>query len=204
MLLVYFAGHGLIDPADGALILALPECEPHVPHEAGIPYEWIRRSVMSSAARRRVVILDCCYAGRAAPEMAAPATAAGAVADRSEIEGSALLVSASRNSPAGAPPGEAYTSFTGVLLEVLRNGLPGQGARLRVGRRASPDRVAQQATGLKARHLETKPHRVGARWNGASLSNHVLFHWNPASGQTSIGAPFLQHRDSGDYRCDGE
>src|SRR4051812_11242187 len=49
LLLVYYAGHGLIDPADGTLILALPGCEPEVPHEAGLPYEWIRRATAASS-----------------------------------------------------------------------------------------------------------------------------------------------------------
>jgi putative transcriptional regulator len=125
LLLVYYAGHGLIDPADGTLILALPGCEPEVPHEAGLPYEWIRRATSASTGLRRVVILDCCYAGRASPDMAAQASAADAVADRAEIERTCLLVSASSNRPAAAPEGARHTAFTGELLRVVRAGLPG-------------------------------------------------------------------------------
>jgi putative transcriptional regulator len=124
-LLVYYAGHGLIDPEDGTLILALPDCEPEVPHEAGLPYEWIRRATSASAALRRIVILDCCYAGRATSEMAAQTTATDAVADRAEIDETCLLVSAPANRPAAAPEGARYTAFTGELLRVLRTGLPG-------------------------------------------------------------------------------
>ena len=54
LLLVYYAGHGLIDPADGSLILALPECEPEVPHEAGLPYEWIRRAAAGSGCAQPI------------------------------------------------------------------------------------------------------------------------------------------------------
>lgn len=125
LLLVYYAGHGLIDPADGNLILALPECEPEVPHEAGLPYEWIRRAAAGSSAPRRVVILDCCYAGRASPEMAAQTTPTDAVADRAEIDKTCLFVSAPANRTAVAPEGEPYTAFTGELLRVIRAGLVG-------------------------------------------------------------------------------
>jgi putative AlgH/UPF0301 family transcriptional regulator len=125
LLLVYYAGHGLIDPSDGALILALPGCEPDVPHEAGLPYEWIRRATTASTALRRVVILDCCYAGRASPDMAAQVTATDAVADRAEIERTCLFVSAAGNRLAAAPEGEPYTAFTGELLRVIRDGVPG-------------------------------------------------------------------------------
>jgi putative AlgH/UPF0301 family transcriptional regulator len=130
LLLIYYAGHGLIDPADGSLILALPGCEPEVPHEAGLPYEWIRRALLASTATRRVVIIDCCYAGRASSDMAATITAADVVADRAEIDRTCLLVSASANRPAAAPEGATYTAFTGELLTVLRAGLPDAGPAL--------------------------------------------------------------------------
>jgi putative AlgH/UPF0301 family transcriptional regulator len=124
LLLIYYAGHGLIDPDDGSLILALPDCEPEVPHEAGLPYEWIRRALLASTAPRRVVIIDCCYAGRASADMSGAITAADVVADRAEIDRTCLLVSASANRPAAAPEGATYTAFTGELLRVLRDGLP--------------------------------------------------------------------------------
>jgi len=123
ILLVYYAGHGLIDPSDGTLVLALPDCEPAVPHEAGLPYEWLRRAVLNSVAYRRVVILDCCYAGRAAGEMGTAPTDSAAVADEIETDETCLLVSASRNRTASAPEGEPYTAFTGELVRVIRDGL---------------------------------------------------------------------------------
>jgi putative AlgH/UPF0301 family transcriptional regulator len=130
LLLIYYAGHGLIDPDDGSLILALPDCEPEVPHEAGLPYEWIRRALLASTAQRRVVIIDCCYAGRASSDMSATITAADVVADRAEIDRTCLLVSASANRPAAAPEGATHTAFTGELLRVLRDGLPDGGPLL--------------------------------------------------------------------------
>gem|GEM_PF-1047458 len=130
--MVYYAGHGLIDPQDGALILALPDCEPDVPHEAGLPYEWVRRAVAASTARRRVVILDCCYAGRASPEMATATTGTDAVADRAEIDETCLLVSAPRNRTAAAPVGQRHTAFTGELIRVFTDGLIDGAATLSV------------------------------------------------------------------------
>jgi putative AlgH/UPF0301 family transcriptional regulator len=128
LLLVYHAGHGLIDPDDGRLILGLPGCNPEVPHEGGVPYDWIRRAVATSAARRRVVILDCCYSGRASAEMSAATTGTDAVADLAESEGTCLLVSAPANRRASAPEGEPYTAFTGEVIRVLRDGPTGPGA----------------------------------------------------------------------------
>lgn len=123
LLLVYFAGHGLVDADDGNLILGLPDCDPEVPYERGVPYDWIRRAVVDTRARRRVVILDCCYSGRAGAELGGDGTGTDFVADKAEAEGTCLLVSAPANRPAMAPGGEAYTAFTGELIRVLRDGL---------------------------------------------------------------------------------
>lgn len=125
LLLVYYAGHGLIDPVNGQLILALADCEPEVPDEAGLPYDWIGRAMAGAAATRRVVILDCCYAGRADGLMSAATGGTDEVADVAELDRTCLFVSAPSNRRAAAPEGEPYTAFTGELLRVLRDGIPG-------------------------------------------------------------------------------
>lgn len=132
MLVVYYAGHGLVDPIDGSLVLGLRGTDPAVPYEAGLPFEHIRRAVAGSRARRRLVILDCCYAGRASGHLAADDSGSRAVADQAGTDDTCLLVSAPRNRTAQAPPGEPYTAFTGELLRVLRGGLPDRSAVLDV------------------------------------------------------------------------
>ncbi|MFG1602895.1 YqgE/AlgH family protein [Actinoplanes sp. NPDC049265] len=123
LLLVYFSGHGLVDPADDdKLILALPACDPDAPHEEGLPYDWIRWAVAGTRARRRLVILDCCYSGRADSELGSGFTGTDAVADKAVTDGTCLLVSAPANRRARAPHGEIHTAFTGELLRFLREG----------------------------------------------------------------------------------
>jgi len=123
LLLVYFSGHGLVDPADDdKLILALPACDPDAPHEEGLPYDWIRWAVAGTRARRRLVILDCCYSGRADAELGSGFTGTDAVADKAATDGTCLLVSAPANRRARAPHGEIHTAFTGELLRFLREG----------------------------------------------------------------------------------
>ncbi|WP_432989006.1 YqgE/AlgH family protein [Dactylosporangium sp. CA-233914] len=132
MLVVYYAGHGLVDPVDSSLVLGLRGTDPAVPYEAGLPFEHIRRAVAGSRAHRRLVILDCCYAGRASGHLAAGESGTQAVADQAGTDETCLLVSAPRNRTAQAPPGEPYTAFTGELLRVLRGGLPDRSAVLDV------------------------------------------------------------------------
>ncbi|GGK27876.1 hypothetical protein GCM10010124_20560 [Pilimelia terevasa] len=127
LLLVYFAGHGLVDVDSRDLFLALRDTVPTAMHATAVPYDWVRRNVRRSAADRRVVILDCCYAGRA--EMSAPHTGSAMLADKARIDKSCLLVAAAATEAARAPAGEPFTAFTGALVGLLRAGLPG-GPRL--------------------------------------------------------------------------
>lgn len=120
-LLVYYAGHGLIETASGALYLAVGETEDESLHATGVPYDWIRHWVRQCRARRRVVVLDCCYAGRALDRMGGTVQ----VVDEATIDRACVLASVPATRAALAPAGEPYTAFTGELLNLLRAGLPG-------------------------------------------------------------------------------
>ncbi|MEU3855287.1 caspase family protein [Streptomyces sp. NPDC029554] len=124
-LIVYFAGHGLVDAQD-QLSLALPHTE-FGRVETGLPYDWLRQVLLlDSRAERHVVILDCCYSGLALGRMSAQSP----LADQAAVEGSFLLAAAAETRTALAPVGQTYTAFTGALLDTLRCGIPGGPALL--------------------------------------------------------------------------
>lgn len=123
-LLVYFAGHGLLD-SRGDLFFGLPGSVQGRSH-TGVTYQALREIVMDSSAQRYVVILDCCMSGRALGVMSGEEL----LADQAEIDGSYLLAAAPDNSIALAPPGEVHTAFTGELLRLLYNGIPGPSREL--------------------------------------------------------------------------
>ncbi|MFF0737725.1 caspase domain-containing protein [Streptomyces chartreusis] len=116
-LLVYYSGHGLID-VEGDLSLALPDSRVDAGYTS-LQYDWIRRAILNSRAQRKVVILDCCFSGRAL----------GAMSDSplplADIEGTVLLTAAAANQVTLAPPGEPHTAFTGELISILHEGIPG-------------------------------------------------------------------------------
>ncbi|QMU67205.1 caspase family protein [Streptacidiphilus sp. P02-A3a] len=120
-LLVYFAGHGLIGP-DGRLYLGLPGVR-NGRTDTGIQYELLRRHFLDGCAQRRLIILDCCYSGRALGAMSAPGTPA--VLEEAEVEGTFVLTAAAENVTALALPGETFTAMTGELLDILRHGIAG-------------------------------------------------------------------------------
>ncbi|OPF83734.1 hypothetical protein VT50_0202745 [Streptomyces antioxidans] len=132
-LLVYFAGHGLVS-LKGDLYLALPSSHAERIY-SGVSYDLLRSQLVDEAsARSRVVLLDCCYGGRAMDGyMGSGARAAGvagfagpvAVADSAAVEGTYVMTAAAGTKQALAPPGEKYTAFTGELLRALEEGVPG-------------------------------------------------------------------------------
>lgn len=121
-LIVYYAGHGLVDYETNELLLALVATTPGRTHTA-VPYEYVRRDLSQSRALRRVVILDCCYSGKVLSTMSAATSAA----DQASITGAYVLTSTPPNREALSPLGARYTAFTGELISVLATGIAGAG-----------------------------------------------------------------------------
>ena len=120
-LLVYFAGHGRTGSRN-ELFLCLPGTDPDELAYSAWPYDELRRVVADSRATKKVVILDCCFSGRALADQAGDEeTILGQVG----IDGTYLLTATAANAVALAPPGEPYTAFTGTLLGLLSKGIPG-------------------------------------------------------------------------------
>ncbi|UGT44538.1 caspase family protein [Nocardia yamanashiensis] len=120
-LIVYFTGHGLRDPDTGELLLGITDSVPGRTYTA-LPYDYIRRLLRDAQAPRRVVVLDCCYSGQAIAGMSNPVTT---VVDEMSTEGTFVLASAPENKQALSPVGERHTAFTGELIRLLREGIPG-------------------------------------------------------------------------------
>jgi hypothetical protein len=172
-LLFYFAGHGLID-SRGELLLALPDSRPGLSHR-GMPYHWLRDAMAEGRAKRYVVILDCCFSGRALGLMSSP----GDLADTAQIDGSYLLAAAGENATALAPPGEQHTAFTGELLRVFTDGIPGGPAELDLDTVYHHLRRRLAAQGA-ARPAQTRPQHRRSPHPGPQ-------HRPPARGRTSPG-----------------
>jgi Caspase domain len=154
--LVYFSGHGLVTP-EGELVLATPATDPAFPKYTALPYAWIRDVVGRCRATRRIVILDCCFSGRALHAMSDAATA---VIGQVDVSGIYVLTSAPANSVSYAPPEARHTAFTGGLLDILRNGVPG------VGELLSLDDVYDHALLAMAKRGWPRPQRLGTNTIG--------------------------------------
>lgn len=133
LLLIYYAGHGLLDPR-GQLHLALAGTHPAQLGFTALPYETLRAVCLDSDATSKVVILDSCFSGRAIGKTLAEEEQQ--VLGQLEVAGTYTLTSAAGSSVARIVSGEEHTAFTERLLRLLRllrEGDPCSGPVLGIG-----------------------------------------------------------------------
>ncbi|MEU8029961.1 caspase family protein [Streptomyces sp. NPDC049099] len=117
-LLVYFAGHGMRDADSADLYLALGDSREHLGYTA-VAYQHLRTALRSARARRKIVVLDCCFSGRAARALGG----GDVLAAEAAVDGAYVLTASPGDRIALAPDGERNTAFTAELLRVLREGV---------------------------------------------------------------------------------
>jgi hypothetical protein len=123
LLLVYYVGHGLVGGRRHDLYLALPNSEWVEPEFNSLEYDKLRSAVLASPAETKLIVLDCCFSGRVVTDtMAAPEAE---IIGQVEVDGTYVLASAHRDQVALILPGEDHTAFTGRLLRLLNEGVPG-------------------------------------------------------------------------------
>jgi hypothetical protein len=120
LLLVYYAGHGLIGPA-GSLYLSLPNTRSarEMVEWTAFSFETLRNTLAGAQADNRVLILDCCFSGLAIDLMA---DISSAVSGQLEVAGTCTLTSSPANTPSRAPVSARFTAYTGEMLELLHRG----------------------------------------------------------------------------------
>jgi len=119
-LLIYCAGHGGPGPA-GELLLSVADTGAGEPPAGGaLAISRVRDALLRSPAAHRILILDCCLSGCAAPVSAVTEALCGQAA----VEDAYTLVSASPSPFYFSPPGAMYTALTGTLIGIMRNGMP--------------------------------------------------------------------------------
>ncbi|MER6385439.1 hypothetical protein ABT274_37055 [Streptomyces sp. NPDC001127] len=165
VLLVYFIGHGLLTPG-GDLYLAAgntAELTPGMAEHQAYSFAALREAVLASRAASKVVVLDCCFSGRASLGGTSLVTAFNAA------PGNGMYLLGSAELLARAPEDAEHTTFTGAFLELLEHG----------------DAEVQQSLTLDAayyaldRKLRDSQHPVPRRVNG-DLSGNLVIAPNPA------------------------
>jgi Caspase domain/ATPase family associated with various cellular activities (AAA)/AAA lid domain len=179
LLLVYYAGHGLVGARRHDLYLALPDSEWVEPEFNSLEYDKLRSAVLDSPAKTKVIILDCCFSGRVVSDtMADPLSA---VIEQVEVEGTYVLTSAQRDQVALVLPGEEHTAFTGRLLNLLRDGIPGGSELLTID-----DLYRQLVSRMQAEGLPHPQRRGTDSADLLALARNRAYDHQPATGELPI------------------
>ena len=187
LLLIYYAGHGLKAGRRHDLYLALRNTEWEEPQFSALEFDKLRSVMLKSPALTKMIILDCCFSGRALSDIMADPS--GNLIGQVEVSGSYVLASAQADKVALILPGEEYTAFTGRLLRLLRNGIPGGTEFLTID-----DIYGQLAGWMKSEGLPV-PHK-----HGSDTAGLLAVSANRAFAQTAVPAqaavPILRQRQA--------
>lgn len=154
--LFYYSGHGVVT-TEGELVLPTRSTNLDLRKYTGLPFSHVRDVVARCQAERRIVILDCCFSGRALHAMS---DQAATIIGQLDAEGTFVMTSSSATSVSIAPEGARNTAFTGGLLDILRDGIPGLGEWL------SLDELYDNTLTAMARLGWPRPQRLGTNTIG--------------------------------------
>jgi hypothetical protein len=117
-LLLYYSGHGMIS-RKGEFVLATADTEREREGHSAVEYGDIRDILSQSRAMTKVVILDCCFSGRAFSTMSSP----GVFEDLTPI-GGAFVITSSAGNALSMMGEDKLPAFTKALTAVLLEGTP--------------------------------------------------------------------------------
>ncbi|MEU0518902.1 caspase family protein [Streptosporangium sp. NPDC006007] len=122
VLVVYYVGHGLVDAGNDLHLATHATVDLHegIPAHQALPYAALRQVVTRCTAPVIVIVMDCCFSGRATPA----AREAGRRLLEATPQGTYLLAATGRDQAAWAPPDRRHTAFTGALISLLTGGDP--------------------------------------------------------------------------------
>jgi Caspase domain len=175
-LLIYWAGHGWPGPGE-EFHLSMTGHADGLPAGA-LPVGRVRDALLRSPAAHRILILDCCFSGGVVPVTGVTWALLGQAA----IEGVDVLVSAPPSPVYFSRPRETYTVFTGALIAIMRDGIPGGPEFLTLG-----TIYGQLLYALASRGLP-RPQQAGTGTAGQlALARNPAFHRRPQDAGPEAG-----------------
>ena len=136
--------------------------------------------MLHSPAAHRILILDCCFSGDVVPVTGVTWALLGQAA----TEGAEVLVSAPPSPVYFSRPRETYTAFTGALIAIMRNGIPGGPQFLTLGTIYGPLLYALASRGLP------RPQQSGTGTAGQlALARNPAYHRQQQNARPDAGQP---------------
>jgi len=122
-LIVYYAGHGILNADDYKLYLTTKNSTKEFLESDSISINIFSQMLKKSKAGRKIIILDACHSGQIHNAMSDAHS--HIVVELSRFEGTYVMTSANEYEPAYYPEHDknAPTYFTGELFNILENGI---------------------------------------------------------------------------------
>ncbi|MFZ0042365.1 MAG: caspase family protein [Solirubrobacteraceae bacterium] len=139
--LFYYVGHGQLNNNDELCLgLGRSRSELNRRSPTSLGYKAVREALRNSDARVKIVILDCCYSGKAVDpthSLGSSGSPALQVLDSASGAGAYVMTASSPYQEAwcevGADSAEPQTYFTKYLADTIEHGVPKQPGRLTLG-----------------------------------------------------------------------
>ena len=132
--LFYFVGHGQVDIEDQLCLgLVGSRTEPHRRASTSLQFHAVRRAMLGSPAKTKIIILDCCFAGLA--NKVANTLGPVDLLDRTAGTGAYTMAACSSYATAwfeDGPKRSAQTYFTKYLADLIESGIPDEASALRL------------------------------------------------------------------------
>lgn len=124
LLLLYYTGHGIKDPRDGRLYLALAGTKKKKPWPNSIDASVIQHQIKLSNSDRKVVILDCCFSGAIGDSGAVLKSSETAAVEQDTFSprGYGSITLASSSATQNSYEHEDESIYTRFLVDALRTG----------------------------------------------------------------------------------
>lgn len=129
-LIVYYAGHGLLGDQTTPLYLVTKNTISAFKSFTGLRITDVKSAIRVSRARKRILILDCCYSGRAFE--GGMGSTEDEVRAAIDVVGTYGIAAVPGDYKALAPEGAELTKFTQALVDVIEQGVRGAGQALTV------------------------------------------------------------------------
>ncbi len=123
--LVYFSGHGMLDPKTQQAVLCLRDTDTERAIETGLPVGMLLRSLDASQAERQIIWLDACHSGGMSLRGLNPAEQLVELLQQqaAKRQGLYALLSCDRSQQSWEFPELGHGVFTHFLIEGLRQGV---------------------------------------------------------------------------------
>jgi hypothetical protein len=177
VLLIYYAGHGVLG-WNGDLHLCVRQTDQNQVSGTAVPFDWVRQTIQGGTAAVRILILDCCFSGRAVGAMSSNSAAL----EQIDVTGTYILTSTEANKISHAIPGERYTAFTGELIKLLTTSEPPANGALTLESLYPQLRAAMSRRGLP------QPKAVLGDSSGGILLRRTVARQEPTPPQPKLTA----------------